>query len=244
MDLDNVRSLAVGGERIKAIQLLRSLTGCSLERAMAYVDALALGNEPSPIEMKTTISSPLPNSSPPSATENRFEAQIARLSFGSRLLGRKEICELPNILWHDENVLDIVQGTYSNGNGILVSTEGRLVFIDKGLLYGLKVEDFPYDKISSIQYETGMLFGKITIFTSGNKAVIANVEKGVARTFAEGVRARISAPKPVNTPPASAEPAPSLDIAGQLERLASLKQQGFLTDEEFSHQKRKLLGIP
>jgi hypothetical protein len=49
LDLDKVRSLAIGGERIKAIQLLRSLTGCSLEQAMAYVDTLALGNEPRPL---------------------------------------------------------------------------------------------------------------------------------------------------------------------------------------------------
>jgi hypothetical protein len=179
------------------------------------------------------------------ASGNRFTDQIAKLPTGSRLLGRKEIRELPTILWDDENVLDIVQGIYNKSNGILVSTERRLVFVDKGFIYGLKVEDFAYDKISSIQYETRLLFGTITIFTSGNKAVISHVDKPMARSFAEGVRARISAPKPapaVPTPQAQPSPAP-VDVAGQLERLASLKQQGFLTEDEFAHQKRKLLGM-
>jgi Bacterial PH domain len=92
--------------------------------------------------------------------------------------GRKEIRELPNILWDTEDLLDIIQGTYNNGRGILVATSGRLIFIDKGMLYGLKVEDFSLDKISSIQYETGLLLASVTIFTSGNKAVIKNVAKG------------------------------------------------------------------
>jgi hypothetical protein len=176
---------------------------------------------------------------------DRFATQIAKLPAASRLLGRKEICELPSILWDDEDVLDIVQGLYNNGNGILVSTQLRLVFVDKGLLYGLKVEDFSYEKVSSVQYETGLFFGTITIFTSGNKAVISQVDKTMARSFAEGVRARMSRPKPVVAiPPRPALSTPAaVDIASQLERLASLKQQGFLTNEEFTHQKRKLLGL-
>ena len=60
------------------------------------------------------------------------------------------------------------------------------------LLYGLKVEDFPYDKITSIQYETGMFFGKVTIFASGNKADINQIDKKQAKDFGDYVRARIT----------------------------------------------------
>ncbi len=95
----------------------------------------------------------------------------------------------------DEKVENIIQGFYNNGNGILVATNKRLIFVDKGLLFGLKVEDFPYDKITTIQYETGILFGKLTIFTSSNKAVIEQVVKSKVRVFGDWLRARISAPK-------------------------------------------------
>jgi hypothetical protein len=56
--------------------------------------------------------------------------------------------ELPSILWKDEHIERLVQGSYGGGTGLLVSTNKRLVFVDKGMTK-LKVEDFPYDKISS-----------------------------------------------------------------------------------------------
>lgn len=123
-----------------------------------------------------------------------IQGQIKNIDGFESFLGRKEIKELPNILWHDETIENMIMGTYNNGNGILVATNRRLVFVDKGFLFGLTVEDFSYDKISSIQYETGILLGKLTIFTSGNKAIIDNVEKPKVRTFGDWVRARISAP--------------------------------------------------
>jgi hypothetical protein len=48
-----------------------------------------------------------------------------------------------------------------------------------------------------------------------------------------------AAPPPPPPPPAAA-PAP--DPIAQLERLAALKDQGILTDEEFAAQKAKILG--
>ena len=64
-------------------------------------------------------------------------------------LKRKEIKELPKILSENEKLDNIIQGMYNGGIGILVSTNYRLIFIDKGLLYELKVEDFPLNKITS-----------------------------------------------------------------------------------------------
>jgi hypothetical protein len=158
----------------------------------------------------------------------------------SRLLLRKEIKELPNILWDNERVDKLVQGYYSGGRGILVATDKRLIFVDKRL-FDLKVEDFPYDKISSIQYETGLLLGKITIFTSGNEAVIEKIMKPRAREFCEYVRASITnTPKRAAAPQAQANS--GMEVVSQLERLAKLKEQGILTEQEFAEQKRKILN--
>lgn len=168
--------------------------------------------------------------------EIKSQIQSLKLDNFSSFLGRKEINELPNILATNETVDNIIQGTYNNGQGILVSTNSRLVFIDKGLLYGLKVEDFPLDKITSIQYETGLLLGKVKIHTSSNIATIDNVEKASTRSFAEFVRNKLSQPKEnvlnVNTQP---------DVLDQLEKLAKLKENGILSEEEFNDQKKKLL---
>ncbi len=171
--------------------------------------------------------------------EIKKQIQELKLSNISNYLGRKEINELPQILAESETIDNIAQGTYNNGQGILVSTNRRLVFVDKGLLYGLKVEDFPLDKITTIQYETGLLLGEIKIHTSGNIAKIDNVEKANARAFAEFVRNKLSQPKETTAPIINNQP----DVYDQLEKLAKLKEQGILTQEEFDTQKKKLLNL-
>ena len=155
----------------------------------------------------------------------------------SSFFGRKEIKELPNILSPSENIDNLIQGVYNKGMGILVSTNRRLIFIDKGLLYGLKVEDFPLDKITSIQYETGLIFGEVKIHTSANIAKIEQVDKKAARNFAEFVREKLSQPKDNTSVTISSQP----DILGQIEKLAKLKESGILSEEEFIEQKKKLL---
>lgn len=157
----------------------------------------------------------------------------------SGFLGRREIKALPSILWEDEKVEKLVQGLYGKGQGILVATNKRLVFVDKGLLYGLRVEDFPYDKISSIQYETGLFLAKVIIYTSGNKAEISQVQKNDAKNFGDYVRARITAVKEH-----AHESGPHKDdVATQIEKLSELRERGILTEEEFAAKKKQLLGI-
>lgn len=171
--------------------------------------------------------------------EIKATIQNLKLDNISSFFGRKEINELPSILSPDEQINNIIQGMYNGGQGILVSTNRRLIFIDKGLLYGVKVEDFPLDKITSIQYETGLIFGKVKIHTSGNIALIDQVEKSASRKFAEFVRDKLSQPKEtvVQVIQSSQQP----DILEQIEKLAQLKQKGILSDEEFAEQKKKLL---
>lgn len=174
----------------------------------------------------------------PRLSEIKKQIQELKLSGVSNFLGRREINELPSILAPTETIDNLVQGAYNNGQGILVSTNRRLLFVGKGLLYGLKVEDFPLDKITSIQYETGLLLGEIKIHTSGNIAKIENVEKLSARSFAEFVREKLSQPKETLATTIVSEP----NVLDQIEKLAKLKDSGILSDEEFDVQKKKLLS--
>lgn len=174
-------------------------------------------------------------------TLEEIQEQIRATEDPNQFLGRREVKELPNILWEDESVEKIVRGLYNNHIGILVATNKRLVFVDKGTFGRLTVEDFPYDKISSIQYETGWMFGKVTIFTSGNKAVIEQLLKKEAREFGDYVRARVSK---VSQHASVIQPErDSSDAVDQIKRLAELRDQGVLTEEEFAAKKKQLLGI-
>ncbi len=172
-------------------------------------------------------------------TLQQIQDQIKNIDKTGFTLSKKEVKELPNILREKENVEHATTGFYNNGQGILVGTNSRVLFIDKGLLFGLKVEEFGLDKISSSQFETGMLFGKITIYASGNKAVIDNVPKTDAKSFAEWLSNKIT--NKDNTTPS--QPHTDNDVTVQLEKLASLKDKGILTEEEFTAKKKQLLGI-
>ena len=167
------------------------------------------------------------------------------------LLGRREVNDLPNILSDDEQIRGALQGRYGGGEGLLVATDRRMVFVDKKLIGNrVKVEDFPYDSVSSIQYELKILFATVTIFASGNKAEIEQVmPKALARSFCEAVRALISGGTDgrladrdgVSVQPES-KPTGVEQMADALERLADLRDRGLLSDEEFAEQKRSLLS--
>ncbi len=179
-------------------------------------------------------------------TLEQIKGQLSHICGIESLLGCKEIKELPNILWDDEIVENMISGIYNSKIGVLFATNKRLIFVDKGLLFGLKVEDFPYDKITSIQYETGILMGKITIFASGNKAELKDATKDLVRNFAETVRARIENKENPSQPKLQVESLSQTltmdEKIAQLERLQKLKEAGILTDEELAQQKAKILA--
>lgn len=176
-------------------------------------------------------------------TLDEVKAQLQRLDGASKFWGRKEIRELPKILWEGEEVRGAISGVYNNRIGMLVATDRRLLFIDKGLV-SLRVEDFPYDKISSIQYQTGWVFGEITIFASGDRSEIKQTLKDQTRLFAETVRNRISGGQAASQQQQQAQVAAtsSSNFIEQLERLGKLRDQGILSEEEFQVQKRAILG--
>lgn len=145
--------------------------------------------------------------------------------------GKKEINELPEILTSDEKIDNILWGiNLKKGPGILVSTNYRLIFISAGSI--VNIEDYPLDKISSIECSTLILFGEIKIHTNSNVSKIENIEKESAKEFTQFVRDKIFK-STSNT---------ESNIIDQLEKLAKLKENGILTEEEFNEQKKKLLN--
>lgn len=173
--------------------------------------------------------------------------QISQLDGFSSWLNKKEINELPKLLWDNENVIGVAPGNYNGGNGLIVATTRRVLFIDKGALgLSLKVEDFGYDKISSIQFSTGLLAGDVTIFASGNRAELKMIPKEFTKRIAEVIRNQmtvVQTPAAPPAPPVQAAAAPAGDdLISKLERLGQLKAQGVLSDEEFLAAKMKLLA--
>jgi hypothetical protein len=66
----------------------------------------------------------------------------------------------------------------------------------------------------------------------------------VARRTSRRASRRMAAsqPEPQAAPPPAAAPAPQDDMA-QIQQLATMKDQGLLTEEEFQAKKKQILGI-
>ncbi|WP_309029115.1 PH domain-containing protein [Streptomyces alfalfae] len=169
-----------------------------------------------------------------------IDAAAARLQ--SAIGSKREIQRLPEVLWEGETVEMLSPGLYGKGNGLVAMTSQRLIFLKHGIM-SQQVEDFPYSRISSVQWSGGMLMGTMIVFASGNKAEIKQMPKDAGKALADALRARLA--DAVQAPAAGvqqAAPAPAGgDVASRLATLDQLRAAGAITDEEYRDRRGKIL---
>ena len=170
-----------------------------------------------------------------------IHAALRRIDGIKKFMGRREIKQLPELLWEGEVPESLATGRYASHDGLLVATNKRAIFIHKGL-FSLTVEDFPYDRISSIEYHEGLFAGDMSIHLAGYKARVGHMRKGQARSFAEHLRRNISTPPQLQLGSIFVEPISSEEKLTAMERLAYLKDQGVLSEEEFEAEKQRTLA--
>ncbi|MFJ8845305.1 PH domain-containing protein [Streptomyces cyaneofuscatus] len=168
-----------------------------------------------------------------------IDAAASKLSstFGSK----REIERLPEVLWEGETVEMLATGIYGKGNGLLAMTNTRLIFLKHGIM-SQQVEDFPYSKISSVQWAGGMLSGTLLVFASGNKAEIKQIPKVDGKEFADKLRMHIA----VGSTPGAAQPTmaavPQQDVGSRLATLDQLRAVGAITDAEYQDRRTQILN--
>ena len=129
---------------------------------------------------------------------------------------------------------------------LITLTNRRVIFLDKGMIYGLKHIDVNLKDIVSVGGKTGLIFGDILISTSGQNYSIKQVSKSSVVPFINLINETRDNPHssiPTNAQPhSSTSEKPFDDAISKLERLAELKENGVLTDEEFQQQKQRVLN--
>ncbi len=152
---------------------------------------------------------------------------------------RKEIRALPEILEHDESVKAITSGLMDNATWLAVCTDRRVIFMNRGMFYGLRQIQVPLDRIQAIDHEFTIFFGSIRVWDGASAFTISMVLKSSILPFVKVAQEQMQiARKGIKTE----APTASNDVASQLQKLAELKEKGYLTEEEFQSQKKKLLG--
>ena len=167
--------------------------------------------------------------------------QIAKDLGDDQFFTKKELNHLPEVLMDGEQVLAFTSGLMDGNTWLITLTDKRVIFLDKGMLYGLKQTVIDLDKVNSVSGQTGIIFGKITIEDGASSRSIDNVWKKTVVRFTSKVRDAIEARKQAHR--AHAAPAQSNDdVVSKLERLAALVEKGILTHDEFLIQKQKILS--
>lgn len=162
----------------------------------------------------------------------------------------KEVTHLPEILADDENIKYLTSGLMDGTTWLIVCTQKRIILLDYGMFFGMKQSEMALENINSISYQTGLIFGSIEIWHGGARMLIENCNKQTVKPFVDAVNAAIKESKQnqqsataANAQTSAQSSATDDDVVSKLERLAALKEKGILTDEEFSAQKAKLLGL-
>lgn len=189
---------------------------------------------------------PLVSKEPPRPVEqsdpDSVENQLKALGDFHQWFTRKEIQHLPAVLSNGEKIKALTSGLYQGNSWLITVTDQRLLFLDKGMVFGLKQVELPLRQISAMSHKTGLLFGEIHIATGGGKSVIQSIPKGEVAKIAAIISALVRGVHEVKSPASTAAAPPQIDVASQLERLAALMEKGLLTPEEFAAQKAKLLS--
>ncbi len=133
-------------------------------------------------------------------TLEEIQSEIEKLPNGDREKKNRAVKELPNILYDDEHIGNITHGGHfyygyrGVENGILVATDSRVLFVNKGLIYGVNVEAFSYQEITSIKITHWPLFDEVILCTLAGEFEIRGILKEDAKNFCEYVCDRINIP--------------------------------------------------
>lgn len=112
------------------------------------------------------------------------------------------------------------------------------------MIFGVKQVDINLNNIVSVGGKTGLMFGEIMISTSGQNYTIKNVMKGSVIPFTNLVnetRNNLNTPAQSQQEPTKATHSFDEQMS-KIERLAEMKEEGILTEEEFQQQKQRILN--
>ena len=170
---------------------------------------------------------------------------IKQLSWLDRFFHFWDLKKLSSILLPTEDVLALVLGKYQKKIGILAATNTRVVFVHadfnpffKDYTSNLVIKGIPYEKVASIQEKMGLLGGEIMISSnSGDSILVKHIYRNKFRDFVDKLYSLMKSSKQKH----KGQEETRMSVSEQLIKLATLKEKGLLTEEEFVQAKKKIL---
>ncbi|AZA89655.1 Uncharacterised protein [Chryseobacterium nakagawai] len=183
--------------------------------------------------------------------KQKIKTELEKLNASLSVFTKGEIKELPYLISEEEKIIGITDAQFVNtlAAGILVATSKRMISVSKAMFGTAKINDYPNETIKSISFVTDPRSPIIKLHLDERVVEFeCFMDKEDAEKFYDIIRPIYNKPiqqlqqqtNPVNANTA-ANATRSLDILEQLEKLGKLRENGILTDTEFTEQKRKLL---
>lgn len=176
---------------------------------------------------------------------DRIKHQFETIGLSQIWDTRKEVKALESIIQDDETVVYATSGLLNGNTVLMVATSDRIIFIDKGLVYGSKYTEIPLQMVNSISYNQGLVFGAISITNGATSSLVKNVAKDSGPKMVAAVN---TARKAANNPQVivnQVAPAPEagVDAAEELRKFKSLLDDGIISQDEFDAKKKEILGL-
>jgi Short C-terminal domain/Bacterial PH domain len=161
-----------------------------------------------------------------------------RLGKPGRVFGMLELRALTYLLRGDERVIALGAGQFDGRTGMVCLTTARLLFVDKGLLTAsLNQVEYPLPTIQAVSTKRSFTGETLVITSAGAISEITKLGHGQGEEITRQIHNLKRQPPPVSAPSAvSAE-----DPTEMLRKLASLRDEGIISEEEFAAKKRVIL---
>ncbi|MBP2615371.1 SHOCT domain-containing protein [Chryseobacterium jejuense] len=207
------------------------------------------------ITFSHTVRFSIDNAKPTRSEE--IKEQILALNATLSASVNNEVDELVKILNTDEKLIAIADAKYLHNkmDGLLLATQHRVVFLNKGFFGNLYQNEFQYQNINTVLYGLGESSALLKMLINGSQTDFRFKNKSAAQLFCEAIEDYVNSSKNrlkqslTNSEPKSPifqseipqkeDPSTVFD---KLEKLGRLRENGILTEEEFEEQKKKLLN--
>lgn len=172
-----------------------------------------------------------------------IKKQLESLRANLSLFTKGEIKELPYVLDSDEKILAIIDAQFAKTTdaGILLVTPKRIISVSKAMFSPAKVNEFLNEDILEVSFVKNFVSPNIRIHTKDKMFEFESFfNKDYAEDFYQFI-SKIYNREDVSEASSAEQDVISESVLKQLEKLGKLRENGILTEEEFTLQKKKLL---
>ena len=154
---------------------------------------------------------------------------------------KKEIKHLYTMLFEGEKVFSVASGIMDGNTWLVACTDKRILFIDCGMIYGVKHIEIMINKINSVSFKNGLILGEIYVQDGATIKTIKNVQKYSTKPFVDAVHKAMKMLE--DDRKQFYREKSNISAADEILKFKNLLELGVISKEEFEKQKKKILDI-